>query len=151
MATTPPRPCRHPGCPALITAPTSGYCAAHASDASYQRTQYDNTTRRNDPALAYAATVRNSSRWRAVRLLHKQQSPLCSDPYRDHSRSGLPAIATQSHHIVSLSDIAKGKADAELAYSLANLASLCASCHRLIEASERKGFSTAHLFNAQPQ
>jgi 5-methylcytosine-specific restriction endonuclease McrA len=145
MPTTPPRPCRHPACPALVEHGGNGLCPSHQSDAGASQRNYDATTRKDSPARAFAAQVRNSTRWQKVRALHKAQNPLCADPFGDHAREGIAAMTEQSHHIVSLEAI-WNNGEQEQAYDLANLAPLCTRCHRNVEAMERKGECTRHLF-----
>lgn len=133
MPTKPFQPCRQPGCAALVP---RGYCDAHAKAAP--KRAYDQTTRRNDPALAEAARIRNSSLWQQVRAMHRAQHPLCCDPFKEHGR--FPVPMTQVHHI-------QGVAVApHLAYDPSNLASLCDGCHHRIEALERAGKGTAEHF-----
>lgn len=101
------------------------------------RSDYDQTTRRNDPALALAARIRNGSQWRKVRALHIAQHPLCSDPFGLHR---WPVPAAHVHHVVGLG------VDASRAYDLGNLASLCVSCHNRVERMEQGGRATQGLF-----
>jgi 5-methylcytosine-specific restriction endonuclease McrA len=146
VPTTAKRPCRYPGCSAL-TAERNGLCAQHQGHARASAREYDATTRKDDPALAFAATVRSSARWRCVRTLHKAQEPLCRDPFGTHAKAGLPAYNEQSHHITSLAAIyALGPAHYELAYDLANLAGLCTACHARVERMERGGGETRAMF-----
>jgi integrase len=70
VPTTAKRPCRYPGCSAL-TAERNGLCAQHQGHARASAREYDATTRKDDPALAFAATVRSSARWRCVLTPHK--------------------------------------------------------------------------------
>ena len=137
MPTQPPSPCRHPGCPSLVW-DHSGYCALHQSDKRISARAYDAGTRRNDPALALAARIRNSVQWQKVRALHKAQCPLCCDPFKVHVL--LPRPNQQSHHIMSLIE------RPDLAYDMTNLAPLCTACHGRVEGMERKGEETRHLF-----
>lgn len=135
MPTKPLQPCRQPGCAALVP---RGYCDAHAKAAP--KRAYDQTTRRNDPALAEAARLRSSARWQTVRALHKAQHPLCCDPFKRHGRFPEPAVDT--HHVI-------GAAVApHLAFDFDNLRSLCRGCHAEVEAMERNSRATQHLFGA---
>ena len=137
MPTKPPTPCRHPGCPQLVH-DGSGFCALHAADKGMVQSRYDQTTRRNDPALAMAKKIRDSANWQKVRALHRQLQPLCCDPLRLHP--GIPQPNQNSHHIIPL-----GEAP-DLAYDLGNLGPTCTRCHQALEARERAGKSTRMLF-----
>ena len=144
MPTVPPRPCRHPACPSLVQG-GNGYCERHQADVNATRKAYDSTTRRNDPALAFAARIRSSARWRKVAALHKAQSPLCADPFGDHAREGIVGLTEQSHHIIGLAEIYAHHPH-EMAFDLGNLAPLCTRCHRKVEARERTGERTCEMF-----
>lgn len=102
------------------------------------RALYDATRRKDDPALAQAARIRNGSTWRKVRAQHIAQHPLCVDPFKAHGE--WPEPACDVHHIIGLT------ADDSLAYTPENLASLCKSCHNRVEALERAGKGTQGLF-----
>ena len=135
MPNRPPSTCRHPSCRALVN--DEVYCdkhrALHDSDAAY-----DQTTRRNDPALAIAARIRNTTQWRVLSRLHKAINPLCCDPLRQHG--DWPPAAQHTHHIVPL------VTRPDLAYDTSNLASLCIACHNAIERLEHNGTNTCKLF-----
>lgn len=126
-------PCRHPGCASLVT---SGYCEKHTR--STGKVMYDATRRKDDPALANAARIRNSAQWQKVRAIHRAQHPLCCDPFNDVRH---PAPNQTSHHIMPLAT------HPHLAFDLDNLAPLCTRCHAKVERIERNGDATAHLFN----
>jgi 5-methylcytosine-specific restriction enzyme A len=129
MPTKPLSPCRHPGCPALIS--SGGYCEAHRK--SSPAAQYDE--RRKD---TFATRYHGSAQWKRIRTLHKAQHPLCCDPFGDHG--GYPAPNEQSHHIWPLAT------HPELASTMENLAPLCTTCHGKVERLERAGTATQHLF-----
>lgn len=133
MPTAPAKPCLHPGCPALVI--NGNRCSAHAKHSP--GATYDQTTRKLDPVLARNAELRGSN-WQKVARLHKQQNPLCSDPFADHA--GWPVAVQQSHHVLPLST------HPHLAFDLENLAPLCSRCHAKVEAMERQGKPTQHLF-----
>jgi len=99
---------------------------------------YDATTRRDDPALALAASLRSGARWQRLRLWFRQRNPLCRDPFGFHA--GRPTPASQVHHIIGLTEAP------QLAFKADNLASLCQRCHAQVEALERAGKPTAGLF-----
>ena len=69
-------------------------------------------------------TVMNSARWQKLRRLKRANDPLC----QPCKAEGLTVPAQQVHHIVAV------KVDASLAYTLANLLSVCTSCHARLEA-----------------
>lgn len=133
------KPCRSPACERLIT---SGlYCAAHArpSARTNARATYDLTRRRDDPALAAAATIRNGARWQKFRAWFRSRNPLCCDPFGDH---GAEAVAMhQVHHVEPLA------LHPELACDEANCRPLCTSCHARVERMERGGIDSKRLFS----
>jgi hypothetical protein len=119
------RPCNYPGCRALLD--NGAYCDAHASHAKQRHKDYDQHVRANDPALARAAAIRNSPRWRAVRKWQLAREPLCFDPFSDHERRGTTETARQVHHIKGLAT------HPELAFHSSNLMSVCTGCHAKLE------------------
>jgi 5-methylcytosine-specific restriction endonuclease McrA len=129
-------PCKHPGCPALVNG--NAYCEKHAQppgEAMQQaRRRYDATTRKNDPQLAAAAEFRSSRKWQRVRRMKLSMNPLCEDPLGHHARRGITETAKEAHHIVPLAECAHDPR----AYDLANLMSVCWSCHNKIEAAARR-------------
>lgn len=90
---------------------------------------YDQTTRRQDPALWRAAQIRSSGRWRKVRAMKLAQQPWCEDPYQRHGTETV--TATECDHIEGL------RYRPDLAYTLENLQSLCSACHARKSAGER--------------
>lgn len=133
MPFDPPRPCTFPGCRELVKG--SPRCEAHKHEV---RDQYDETTRRNDPALAMAARLRGSQQWRDIRATVIRCNPLCIDPFGHHS--AMPAPATQVHHVDPLASAP------HRAFDYANLVPLCTKCHARVEARERNGRATKDLF-----
>jgi 5-methylcytosine-specific restriction protein A len=129
MPTRAPRPCLHPGCPAMASE-GSPYCQAHVRPKT-SGADYDRTRRKDDPALSLAASIRSSARWQRLRAYHRRLAPLCvlcSHP------------ATQTHHVEAIG------ARPDLAFRLENLAALCSRCHARVERMERSGQPTRHLF-----
>lgn len=122
-------PCRYPGCRSLLD--HSGYCPAHAKSARTAATDYDKR-RRADPRLGVAAGIRDSSRWKRVRLLKLSMHPLCEDPFSIHARRDMTVAACQVHHIKGVADFP------ELAFDLENLQSLCTGCHSRAEQAEKR-------------
>jgi 5-methylcytosine-specific restriction protein A len=88
---------------------------------------YDVYRRDRDPALAAAARVYRSNRWRQVRALQLTREPLCEDC----RRHGVVEPATQVDHVLGLVD------RPDLAYDLSNCQSLCTPCHARKSAAER--------------
>lgn len=131
MPTRPPRPCNHPGCPALVS--EGSYCAAHQRA---KRGDYDVTTRKQDPSLAQAAALRNTSRWRRLSARFRRAHPICCDPFCEGC-DGLTAVA---NHAVSL-QLAPARA-----YDWENLTPLCTRCDARVGSLERQGKDAASLF-----
>lgn len=138
MPTQPPRACAHPGCCALVV--TGPRCPDHAKHAP--KVIYDQTTRRNDPALAAAARFRSRPQWKRFRAWFRAQHPLCCDPFRRHG--AMPAFAEAVHHVVPLA------LRPDLGLTPANCRPLCTACHNRIEGMERRGEPTQHLFAVTP-
>lgn len=136
MPNAPLRPCRHPGCAALVP---SGYCDSHRTHTA--KAFYDDTRRKQNISLSMSARIRSSAQWQKVRALHRRLSPFCCDPFGQHT---LPAYNQASHHIRPLAT------HPHLAFDLTNLAPLCTSCHARIEAMERAGKPTEQLFARPP-
>lgn len=128
-------PCRFPGCRALLD--KGGYCQAHAHHAKQSSRNYDKK-RRSDPVLSLAAKIRDSARWKRVRLIKITNNPLCEDPFGDHAKANTTATATQVHHIKPAAT------NDNEAYELENLMSVCTRCHSKIESRVRRqgGYSS---------
>lgn len=105
MAQKPPRPCRHPGCPALTR---DGWCPAHRPKQS---------PRRESAAWHgwYSLPVWTDD-LRPGQLLRE---PFC----RECARQGLRTLATDVDHIRD------HKGDWAVFTDRSNLQSLCHSCH----------------------
>ena len=82
--------------------------------------RYDDKRKKN-PALARAAKLRSSQRWKDVRMIKLKHNPICEDPFKEHGK--LFEVAHEVHHI---KEVAKHP---ELCFTLTNLASLCTECH----------------------
>lgn len=130
------RPCNHPGCAALLD--KSGYCERHKESAPKRHRLYDRHVRQLDPALAIAAKIRGSAKWRKVRMQILAASPLCADPHGDHTRQGITRTAEQVHHIQGLAT------RPDLWNDLSNLQPLCTACHARIEREHRKSDAPPH-------
>ena len=141
MPIKPPTPCLHPGCRALVE--WGAYCSTHkatrklASSRSSERARLERAE--NSAELSTAAAIRSTAHWHKCSAIIRARHPLCCDPFARH-RDTRPALAMHVHHIEAV-----GKRP-DLAFSEDNLAPLCYSCHASIEARERRGQSTAHLF-----
>lgn len=107
MPMKPPRPCRSPGCPALVRGGT-GYCDQHQAEAQRQQ----------DARRGTAAERGYDARWRALRIMFLRRHPLCADPDGVHTG---PVPATDVDHIVPKRDGGRDAWD--------NLQALCHSCH----------------------
>lgn len=107
MGTKPLRPCRHPGCAALVP---DGYCDRHRPQRSEQRSE----AAKNWHKL-YKLDI-----W--IRDLRPSQ--LAAEPWcRECSRSGIRSRATEVDHIVP------HRGNMALFTDRGNLQSLCHSCH----------------------
>ena len=107
------------------------------TDLEYER------RRRADPALRQAQRIRNSARWQRFRNWFKRGHPLCCDPFGRHADDGVVVATAHAHHITSLT------ARPDLACVASNCAPLCSRCHAKVEAMERAGKATRHLFNGR--
>jgi len=120
-------PCRYPGCPALLG--QRGYCPTHQDSESNASKDYERK-RKADPALALAAKIRSSGRWRKVSKQKLRRNPLCEDPLDTHGEN--TQTARQVHHVKGLRE------HPELAYELGNLMSVCTRCHAKLEEREKR-------------
>lgn len=141
MPSKPPSPCQHPGCRALVL--DGNFCAEHqrARAVSCDRVNRQNAKEKQeeDPRYALAAKIRSTNDWRKAREYVIAQNPLCADPFKFHG-DARPALSTTVHHIRPLID------RPDLAFVGENLVALCGPCHNRVEAMERSGKPTAHLF-----
>lgn len=102
----PKTPCRHPGCPALVTKADRGRCAAHRKD--YNRA----IDRDREPS-----SVRGyDARWARFRAQYLRAHPICA--------CGCGDPAQEVHHIVPVTG-----PDDPLFYDESNLAGLTHACH----------------------
>ena len=111
-----PTPCRHPGCPVLLTQP--GYCAQHqaAVHRDYGRARRAFDTER---------TFYQSAAWRVVRAAFLRAHPLC----RECASCGLKVAARVVDHVLPLKDGGER-------FDWINLQALCVSCHNRKTARE---------------
>lgn len=121
MPRSAPHPCRHPGCPALLSDPRQAYCPEHTP----AHREYDRE-RGSAAARGYGA------RWRRLRQIVLARDPVCRDPFGVHRAAGEVVPATDVDHIVPRS---AGGAD-----TLENLQGLCHACHSRKTAQDDGGF-----------
>lgn len=121
-------PCMYPGCPATTH---RRYCEQHIP------AKQEQDAPRMSEAYAKARAFRSSREWQRKREAHLSAHPLCRDPLGQHA---IPVVATEVHHI---EPVAKRY---DLRLTSANLASLCETCHLMIEAKMRGGQGVKHLF-----
>ena len=100
------RPCRKPGCPALVKG--GGYCPAHEHIEAQRVWGTGTDTRPSPAARGYDAA------WRALRAAYLAAHPRCER---------CPAAATDVDHIQPV----RYRPDLRLEWS--NLRSLCHRCH----------------------
>ena len=105
------RPCRYPGCPALVKQPGESYCPSH----SRERNSKYNRERGSAAARGY------DHNWRKLRKMQLARNPLCEDPYGDHAEHHETIMATQVDHITPLREGGTNR--------MSNLQSLCIRCH----------------------
>jgi len=91
--------------------------------------------------LTKADQIRHTFRWIRLSRIFRRKHPVCFDPFGHHLEDKSMARASEVHHIQG---IASAPA---LAYHMSNLAALCRLCHERIEALERTGKPTGHLFS----
>lgn len=121
MPWKPLRPCKYPGCPNLSD---QSYCEVHRKAA---RAEAARTYNRNSRDMELQKFY-DSSAWRALRKLKLQRNPMCEICYAD----GRLTEATIVDHIVAVKDSDEGRLD------IANLQSVCLSCHSRKTRQEEK-------------
>ncbi len=97
------------------------------------------------PVLRDAVRFRNSARWQRFRRWFKARHLFCCDPFGHHHEDGTTVMTEHVHHIEPLQN------RPDLACVEANCAPLCVTCHGKIEAMERRGEPTQHLFRGWQQ
>nr|WP_238270386.1 HNH endonuclease [Paraburkholderia terrae] len=117
MPSRPLRPCKQPGCRALVT---DGYCDAHAHKASNWRKREDRTG--STTARGYGAAWQRKRKW----ILDRDHG-LCQPCLQ----KGRVTEASQVDHIKAKAD---GGTDDD-----GNLQSICEPCHKTKTARERLG------------
>lgn len=126
------RPCRHPGCPAIVPRGMR-YCSTHQAKGEQQHSeavrQYD--AQRDPRAVAFY----RSKAWLAMRLVVLREQPVCADCRTRFSH--------HVDHITPLLTVWSRRLDRS------NLRGLCAHCHSIKTAAERaagarRGTATGH-------
>lgn len=87
-----------------------------------------------------ATKVRNSLRWQKLRACVRKEEPFCWDPFGTHAANDRDVPSSSVHHILRIVE------RPEFAYHRDNLAAVCDACHGRLEARERHGKSSTHLF-----
>ena len=108
MALRAKRPCRHPGCPALVD---NGYCDKH-------KAKQWNRHRANFRDRGY------DSRWDKVRGLKVKLNPLCEECSKINHVAHVEIV----HHIIPVDLLRQVNRD-DLIYDMDNLKSDCRQCH----------------------
>ena len=106
----------------------------------HQPVRIQGSATHRDASQARAIDIRNSIEWQRCREAYAKAHPLCRDPYGQHARDGQAVVGTQIHHVRPLIRCP------EMALDFRNLANLCGRCHADVEATERHGVTTYHLF-----
>jgi 5-methylcytosine-specific restriction protein A len=116
MASKPKRPCRYPGCPAIV--PGGGLCGEHKRE-----------QRRREDADRLSATQRGyGTEWRRRTARFRRQNPLCVNYARCGNRT------TTVDHIVP----ARKRED--LFWDESNWQAMCGPCHSRKTAVEDGGY-----------
>ena len=121
MPIAPPRPCRWPGCPALVSEPRERFCERHRAE---HKREADRRTDERRPSAARRGYDRD---WRRLRRMILAERPLCVMCLAE----GRVTPATDVDHIVPLAE--GGTNDP------ANLRPLCRMHHARRHLREGKG------------
>lgn len=119
LPSRPKRPCKHPGCPALVDA-GKGYCDKHRQD-----------TRQYDRQRGTASQRGYGYRWQKYRKQFLARNPLC----RECEKQGQVKAATDVDHIQAVTG-----PDDPLFWEPSNHQALCHECHSAKTARENGGF-----------
>lgn len=117
MATKPLRPCRHPGCFALVP---GGYCVEH------QPKRRETPDKRSEEARSWRWMYQTDEWRKRLRPEQLLREPWC----RECAKYGQRTRATDVDHIID------HKGDWKLFCDASNLQSLCHSCHSRKTAAE---------------
>lgn len=121
--------CTKPGCNTLTN---GGRCTEHKHT---EARRYDQQRKGSD-----VSKLRASGRYRKFRTYFRANHPICADPFGEHLKAGRVEVTRQVHHKVSVAN------RMDLALVEDNCAGLCTGCHARVEAMERRGESTLHLW-----
>lgn len=119
MPTAPPRPCRWPGCPALVSEPRERFCEHHRKEHKRQADREYDRRRPSSAERGYDAD------WQRLRRMMLAEQPLCVMCLDE----GRVTPATEVHH----RDGNPRNNDP------ANLMPLCKPCHSRITNREQGG------------
>lgn len=101
---------------------------------------YNRFRRAGDPALDLAQRIRNSVRWKRLRVAYRLDFPMC-----EICRSrGILTPAVDVDHKIAL------EVDATLAYEWSNLQALCRACHAIKTAAENRDKANRTMTDAPP-
>ncbi len=120
-----PRPCRHPGCGALVH-DGSGYCAKHPQAARQEV----------DRRRGSASSRGYSSKWVRARNQFISEHPLCQCPECDEGRKRVRAASVVDHKIPHRGDLS-------LMWNRRNWQAMAKDCHDAKTAREDGGFGNA--------
>lgn len=95
-----------------------------------RRQTYLNEAKRKERQKIYSTT-----RWRRLRLLKLNNSPLCEVC----TSEGRITTATEVHHIISFTDFVEQSDRERYAFDYDNLQSICKQCHQKEHARTRHG------------
>ena len=115
MPNKPMRPCKHPGCTALVS---GGYCAEH-------QTSYVHYAKRGS-----SASRGYTAKWSKASKAYLAENPWCAECLK----SGRRTRATETDHIIP------HKGNLLLFWDRSNWQPLCHSCHSIKTAREDGGF-----------
>ena len=92
----------------------------------------ENEARMAVPELKKAVEIRNSGRWKRLRMMFIRSHPLCNDPFGTHIKSAAVVPAVEVDHVAGLRD------SPDQAFAMENLQSLCKKCHARKTAQENR-------------
>ena len=93
------------------------------------------------PRQTMARGIRDTWRWKKFSKRMRNAYPLCMAPFCKRRKAGAWPASKSVHHIQPLARAP------ELAFDESNTVPVCDQCHGWIEAIERRGYETAHLFD----
>jgi 5-methylcytosine-specific restriction enzyme A len=121
MPPRPKRPCKKPGCPALVNPDEGQYCPKHLPMQQRDtRSRFDALDRRK---TAETKAFYSSAQWTLTSKMHRQKEPLC----RRCKKNGYVVQGELVHHNPPLEELLKTGGNP---FSDDNLETLCTSCHQ---------------------